>query len=227
MKNKHQEVECRGLLAANPAAPIEFDLSGGFTGIADALAGPGWCVMPNVLSATELAAIRAQAGRLEAEGCFKSAGVGRGQGLSIRSEVRSDQVCWLDPASRDGAIGAYLARLDVLRQVLNQDLCLGLFSFEGHLAIYPPGAYYRRHLDQFRGVDLRTLTCILYLNLDWQPADGGILRLYTDQARPDQVVEVAPIGGTLVTFLSARFEHEVKPAARARLSLTGWFKRRG
>ena len=227
MTNKHQEAECRGLLAADPDAPTELDLSGGFTGIADALAGPGWCVTPNVLTATELAAIRAQAGQLEAEGGFKSAGVGRGQALSIRSEVRSDRVCWLDPASRDGAIGAYLARLDALRQGLNRDLCLGLFSFEGHLAIYPAGSYYRRHLDQFRGVELRTLTCILYLNPDWQPADGGILRIYTDPARPDHFDEIAPVGGTLVTFLSARFEHEVMPAARERLSLTGWFKRRG
>jgi SM-20-related protein len=106
-------------------------------------------------------------------------------------------------------------------------LYLGLFNFEGHLARYPAGAFYRRHLDQFRGVELRALTCILYLNPDWQPADGGILRIFTDPGRPEHAEEVAPRGGTLVTFLSARFEHEVRPAARERLSLTGWFKRRG
>jgi SM-20-related protein len=37
---------------------------------------------------------------------------------------------------------------------------------------------------------------------------------------------VQPEGGTLACFLSADFEHEVLPAARPRLSLTGWFRRR-
>ncbi|HYN78837.1 MAG TPA: 2OG-Fe(II) oxygenase [Lamprocystis sp. (in: g-proteobacteria)] len=224
---QNNTLEVHDLSLRDPDAPTEPGQSASCAQIADAVAGPGWCVTPGFLTATELAAIRAQAGELEAAGGFKSAGVGRGQGLSIRPAVRSDRVCWLDPASRDGAIGAYLARLDALRQGLNRDLCLGLFSFEGHLAIYPPGAYYGRHLDQFRGVELRTLTCILYLNPDWQPADDGILRIYTDPERPGHCDEVAPIGGTLVTFLSARFEHEVRPAARERLSLTGWFKRRG
>jgi len=198
-----------------------------YVGIADALAGPGWCLTPGFLSAAQCAALRAQADALDCQGAFKPAGVGRAADLAVRSAVRSDRVCWLDPESRDGAIGAYLAQLEDLRRTLNRDLCLGLFNFEGHLAIYPPGSFYRRHLDQFRGVEQRTLTCILYLNPDWQPADGGILRIYTDPDRPDHYDAVAPTGGTLVTFLSARFEHEVMPAVRERLSLTGWFKRRG
>ncbi|WP_295456652.1 2OG-Fe(II) oxygenase [uncultured Thiodictyon sp.] len=202
----------------------EFDR---YTGIADALAGPGWCVTPFFVSSGEVLSIRAEAAVLRAQGAFKPAGIGRGEDLLVRSEIRSDRVYWLDPAAREGAIGAYMARLEDLRQTLNRDLMLGLFSFEGHLASYPPGSFYRRHLDQFRGVELRTLTAILYLNPDWQPADGGTLRVYTDPDRPDHYETVAPIGGTLVTFLSARFEHEVMPAIRERLSLTGWFKRRG
>lgn len=75
-------------------------------------------------------------------------------------------------------------------------------------------------------MELRTLTAILYLNPDWQGADGGSLRLYTDPGRPDRYVEIAPRGGTLVAFLSARFEHEVMPAARERLSLACWLRRR-
>jgi SM-20-related protein len=37
---------------------------------------------------------------------------------------------------------------------------------------------------------------------------------------------VSPCAPTLVAFLSERFEHEVLPARRERLSLTGWFGRR-
>jgi SM-20-related protein len=36
---------------------------------------------------------------------------------------------------------------------------------------------------------------------------------------------VLPEGGTLVCFLSDRFHHEVLPARRERLSVTGWFTR--
>ncbi len=36
-----------------------------------------------------------------------------------------------------------------------------------------------------------------------------------------------PIGGCLVVFLPGDIPHEVLPATRDRLSLTGWFRRRG
>jgi SM-20-related protein len=42
----------------------------------------------------------------------------------------------------------------------------------------------------------------------------------------ERVRDVLPVAGTLVCFLSDRFEHEVLPATRERLSLTGWFRRR-
>ena len=38
--------------------------------------------------------------------------------------------------------------------------------------------------------------------------------------------DVLPVAGTLVCFLSDRFDHEVLPATRERLALTGWFRRR-
>jgi SM-20-related protein len=39
--------------------------------------------------------------------------------------------------------------------------------------------------------------------------------------------DVVPTGGCLVVFLSGEVPHEVMPATRERLSLTGWFRRRG
>ena len=36
-----------------------------------------------------------------------------------------------------------------------------------------------------------------------------------------------PAGGTLVAFLSDRVEHEVLPARRDRIAVSGWFRRRG
>jgi len=99
-------------------------------------------------------------------------------------------------------------------------------AFEAHLAIYPPGTYYHRHIDQFIGIGTRRVTCTLYLNEDWQAADGGQLRIYTDPDDPQYGEDILPLGGTLVTFLSARFLHEVLPARRSRMSITGWFRTR-
>jgi SM-20-related protein len=65
---------------------------------------------------------------------------------------------------------------------------------------------------------------VLYLNELWPAEQGGQLRLYLDEER---TMEIMPRGGTLVAFLSDRFEHEVLPATRERLSLAGWFRRRG
>jgi SM-20-related protein len=194
--------------------------------IADAIADPGWCVTPGFLSPEEVSALRVETEALGAQGAFRPAGIGRGQGLAVNPGVRSDQIHWLDPEPSGPAIRGYLTRLDALRQTLNRELFLGLADFEGHLAVYAPGSFYRRHLDQFHGVERRVLSCILYLNTGWQPADGGALRIYVDSADPERFAEIEPQGGTLVTFLSARFEHEVMPAQRKRLSLTGWFRRR-
>ena len=63
---------------------------------------------------------------------------------------------------------------------------------------------------------------MLYLNESWSAGDGGALRLHLPAGQQD----VLPRAGTLVAFLSGRFEHEVLPARRERLSLTGWFTRR-
>jgi SM-20-related protein len=72
--------------------------------------------------------------------------------------------------------------------------------------------------------DARVLSCVLYLNETWTAEDGGALRLHLPGA---ETCDVLPVGGTLACFLSERFEHEVMPATRKRLSIAGWFKRRG
>jgi SM-20-related protein len=103
-------------------------------------------------------------------------------------------------------------------------LYLGLEDFESHFALYPPGAFYLKHLDRFRDNDRRTVSAVLYLNQDWQAEQGGALRLYLADG---ETRDVLPQAGSLLVFLSADMPHEVLPATRDRLSLTGWFRRRG
>jgi len=185
------------------------------------LAEKGYSVAPDFLPAGEVAQLRQETLALAQQGALHRAGVGKGR--LLQDETRGDLVRWLDADNASDAQRAYLQRLETLRQAVNRDLFLGLFDFEGHLALYPPGAFYRKHLDQFQGNNQRTLSCILYLNHDWKAQDGGELRLHLDD---DTHLDILPQGGTLVAFLSSRFQHEVLPASRQRASITGWFKTR-
>lgn len=206
--------------------PALFDDAGGSSEahIVTALAHYGWCVVPGFLAEADTAALRAECLQAHAAGAFHAAGTGRGQ-ARVRSEVRGDHVLWLDDTNTGPALHETLDQFESLRQAVNQELFLGLFDLETHFAVYPPGAGYQRHLDRFRDDDRRSLTVILYLNEpDWREEDGGQLQFWPDpEAAP---LEIQPAGGTLVTFLSDRFWHEVLPASRQRLSLTGWFRRR-
>lgn len=191
------------------------------------LAARGWVVIPGFLPPQQVAQLRAEALAHWRDGDFRPAGVGRGDALRVAPGVRSDRILWLEPGALTQAQQGWFDLLEAYRQTINRQLFLGLFDFEGHLALYPPGSFYGRHLDQFQGVGLRTVTAILYLNEAWQPEDGGLLRIYTDPNDDSRYVEVLPEGGTFVTFLSADYVHEVLPARRERLALTGWFRRRG
>ena len=81
------------------------------------------------------------------------------------------------------------------------------------------GARYVRHRDAFPGQGNRRLTAICYLNPDWRPEHGGMLRLHLDTGPLD----VEPTLDRLVVFLSERVEHEVLPSRALRLAATAWF----
>lgn len=136
--------------------------------------------------------------------------------------VRGDFIAWLSEPELD-AEQVLLGKLEELRVAFNRELMAGLEDFQGHFALYPPGTAYARHSDQLVGTDVRAISTALYLNDNWQDDDGGVLRIYTGGASHQDVL---PVGGRLVAFLSDRFEHEVFPARRDRMSFTGWYRRR-
>ena len=195
-------------------------------GVADAVAAEGWAVREGFLSPAEVAELAADGRRLWEEGEFRRAAVGHGAARQVRPEVRSDYVLWLTDDLLTSALGRYFERVEALRRALNQRLYLGLFDFEAHLTVYPAGAFYRKHLDRFQAVAYRTVSVLLYLNRDWKEDDGGALRIYLDEAGSEEgpTVDVLPRAGTLAVFLSGRFHHEVLPARRERMSVTGWLK---
>lgn len=189
--------------------------------IIETLANQGWIVIPKFLELEQGVQLREQALTKYAAGEFKQASIGQGNTKTVHTEIRRDAVLWLED-NETGVTGEFLAWLTDLRTELNQALFLSLVEAELHFALYPQGGFYRKHIDNFRGSSARLITVILYLNHDWQPQQGGQLRLYLD----DETLEIAPQTGTLVLFLSERFEHEVLPTEQERLSLTGWLRRR-
>ena len=188
----------------------------------DALAAHGFAIVREALPGPLVRDLRDRARELDAEGAFAPAGVGRGDARAEHTDIRGDRIAWLADVSGDAREHEARAWLDELRMRCNRELMMGLEALEAHYAIYPPGTGYARHRDRFRDDDARVLSCIVYLNEAWSAGDGGALRIHAGE----ETLEVLPEGGTLVLFLSADFEHEVLPARRERLALTGWFRRR-
>jgi SM-20-related protein len=189
------------------------------------LADKGWSVIPNFMAPAAVAALRVECQARSGQGLFHRAGVGRGQ-ADVISAVRGDAIQWIEADDPQPAVRAYLETAEALRTRVNREFFLGLAELEAHFAVYPPGAFYKKHLDRFRDDDRRSLTIIVYLNEQWHEDDGGQLRVWTDLSGEGPPFDVLPEGGTLVAFLSDRFWHEVLPARRQRMALTGWFKRR-
>ena len=193
--------------------------------ITDSLAVRGWVVVDDFFGPSLTAALRGDCQTSSGQGDFRQAAVGGGERRQVRSEVRGDEILWMQQPASSEPQRTCQDRFERLRLTLNRTLQLGLFEFESHFAHYPAGAFYARHVDQFRGDRRRKLSCVLYLNESWKPEEGGELRFYLD-GDGAEFEDVLPQGGRLVVFLSGRFAHEVLPARRERISIAGWFKTR-
>ncbi|GHE20179.1 2OG-Fe(II) oxygenase [Halomonas urumqiensis] len=169
------------------------------------------------------AELGAELARLAELDALEAAGIGRGNAHTLRRDIRGDVIHWLDRQSL--AQRRYLDAMTELQRQLNQALFLGLFEYEAHFAHYPPGAFYRKHLDSFRGRANRVISTVGYLNSGW-PADGGGEMLLFDPASPErEVARVRPEAGTFACFLSDTLPHEVLPTRLPRASIAGWFRR--
>ncbi len=149
---------------------------------------------------------------------FEQAGIGALDSHLIKKSIRGDLTYWLD-AKRDEALSGFWQLLQETIQVLNRYCFLSLSGYEFHLAHYPAGAHYDRHLDQFDGRNNRMISIIIYLNENWQQGDGGELELLDKNER---VCYVEPMAKRCVLFKSAEVPHGVLKAHKSRYSLTGW-----
>lgn len=186
--------------------------------VADGIAETGYAVINDFLSPEQVNSIlqldEFKTGLLQ----FKKAGIGQKQEKQINEAIRGDYIEWIDRTTAPQPLQTYLTKLNELISFVNQTLFLSLKDYEVHMTIYPAGAYYKKHLDQFKKDDHRKLSVICYLNMNWKEEEGGQLRIY----RQKESLDVLPVAGRLVCFRSDLLEHEVLPSTRNRLSLTGW-----
>ena len=190
------------------------------SGVSAELRASGISIQDQFASGAEVFALRECARTRELRGDFAPARIGRQGAERRRDHIRGDFTSWLSepllPPER-----TLLERLEDLRLQLNREAFLGLLELELHYAKYPAGAAYSRHVDQPQGSTQRKLSLVLYLNPAWQSTDGGVLRIH---AADDRFVDVEPIAGRLVCFLTSGREHEVLRAECERLSISGWFR---
>jgi SM-20-related protein len=193
-----------------------------FATLFSGLSARSYAIFPHFLSPELSAGLHADFEQCLAAGEFQRATVGKDRQLA--DHIRRDEIRWLEPAALNAAQSAIWAQWESLREGLNRELLLGLWSLEAHYARYQPGAFYARHVDRFLADDTRVVSLVLYLNPDWESDQGGELVLYDAAGSPQATV--LPELGTLAVFLSDQIPHEVLPAARERRSLAGWFRRR-
>ena len=109
---------------------------------------------------------------------MKSAGIGHLGTFTKNKEIRSDVIYWLEKENNNPYELEFFKRIEDFIEFLNKECFAGIKSYEFHYALYKPGAFYKRHLDQFKDTSNRQFSMITYLNLDWKEGDGGELMIY-------------------------------------------------
>ncbi|XP_020032241.2 egl nine homolog 1 isoform X1 [Castor canadensis] len=153
-----------------------------------------------------------------------------GQLVSQKSDsskdIRGDKIIWIE-GKEPGCetIGLLMSSMDDLIRHCSGKL--GNYKINGRtkamVACYPGnGTGYVRHVDNPNG-DGRCVTCIYYLNKDWDAkVSGGILRIFPEGKA--QFADIEPKFDRLLFFWSDRRNpHEVQPAYATRYAITVWY----
>ncbi|KTC78509.1 2OG-Fe(II) oxygenase [Legionella cherrii] len=181
----------------------------------------GFYIIDGFLEPNQCRSLRVVAQELYEQGQFRGAKIGRRLDSHHNEIIRSDEIFWLDEYESHPTIQIFLKQMQYLAQILNQSLFLGLHEFETHFAAYQPGTFYKKHVDQFATQKTRKISCVYYLNHNWEPEFGGELKLYNTE---DQLLKkVLPSENRFICF-NSELPHEVCVTHQPRYSITGWMK---
>ncbi|KAJ3590862.1 hypothetical protein NHX12_008810 [Muraenolepis orangiensis] len=183
----------------------------------------GICVKDGFLGAGLGEGVLQEVVQLNRSGQFRG-----GQLVSQRSipsgSIRGDRIAWVKGCEECcGSIGALMAHIDeaVMHSAANGQLGGRVINgrTKAMVACYPgDGTGYVRHVDNPNG-DGRCITCIYYLNKNWDVQQGGLLQIYPEGR--NVVANIEPLFDRLLIFWSDRRNpHEVKPAFATRYADT-------
>lgn len=196
--------------------------------VIDDLMAQQYSIVEDFFTSAEVQTLRASLLVKYEEERFKKSAIGNSANEKVIGAIRGDFILWLDADIADVAESSFFDRLNDFKDYLNRTCFMGINEMEFHYAVYPPGTFYKRHLDTFQNDSRRKLSMVCYLNdEDWKPEYGGELTIYTNDNGAEQRVDIYPVRGRMVVFESQVLEHEVKPVQKERLSITGWLKTRG
>lgn len=185
----------------------------------------GICVKDHFLGETLGSRVLDEVELLNHSGKFRD-----GQLVSQRTipskNIRGDQIAWVEgkePGCEN--IGTLMSRIDEV--IMHCSGKLGSYIINGRtkamVACYPGnGMGYVRHVDN-PNRDGRCLTCIYYLNQNWDTkVHGGLLQIFPEGR--SVVANIEPLFDRLLIFWSDRRNpHEVKPAYATRYAITVWY----
>jgi SM-20-related protein len=178
----------------------------------------GWAELREFITPEAALGIRTEIEEIQKLEGFRQASIGKHEQKAIDTSQRGDFISWIDPQNALANTRAYLDKVETLKDELNRYFYLGIRDYECHYAHYPPGSFYKKHVDRHKNGSPRRVSTVLYLNPEWKPADGGELVVYQST---DSSHLVEPRLATLAIFLS-EMEHEVLVTHSDRMSITGW-----
>ncbi|XP_048844107.1 egl nine homolog 1-like [Brienomyrus brachyistius] len=185
----------------------------------------GMCVVDDFLGEEIGMSILANVLALRKTGRFTD-----GQLVSQKSDsstdIRGDKITWIEGKEPGCENISFLMSCmdDVVRHCNGK---LESYKINGRtkamVACYPGnGAGYVRHVDNPNG-DGRCVTCIYYLNKDWDSREhGGLLRIFPEGK--SSFADIDPKFDRLLLFWSDRRNpHEVQPSYATRYAITVWY----
>jgi SM-20-related protein len=150
---------------------------------------------------------------------LRFAGIGNDV-LNHDPKIRRDKIFWLDRKYNNLNENLFFDLIDDFVIYLNRTCFAGIKSYEFHYALFEKGAFYKKHLDQFKTDEGRAFSMIMYLNEGWAEGDGGELKIYQETG----IQIITPNNQKCVFFKSDELEHEVLVSNVKRFSVTGWLK---
>jgi SM-20-related protein len=177
-------------------------------------------ISPDFLSKQLCIDLRDNLIRLFGDEEFHAASIGSARDAIEDKTQRTDMIYWLDRAHLDIYENTFFNLMDQFVAYLNSTCYTGITGYEFHYARYDVGSFYKKHLDQFRNNNSRKYSMIMYLNADWQLADGGELCVHQHGG----IQRISPDSGKGVFFESSEIVHEVMLTHKVRMSITGWLK---